>query len=156
ASGAKILSPVLFTLSILLSAGLLFMAQPLMARGVSPLTGGSSTTWSITIFFFQMMMLTGYLYVHLLAKLPRIRHQVGIHVIFWLCAVGMMPLTLDLQVRSEIATYGGIEVEILFHLISSAGIPIIFLGSNILLIQIWYGRTRGPSAHDPYFLFGAS
>lgn len=103
-----------------------------------------------------MMMLTGYLYVHLLAKLPRIRHQVGIHVIFWLCAVGMMPLTLDLQVRSEIATYGGIEVEILFHLISSAGIPIIFLGSNILLIQIWYGRTRGPSAHDPYFLFGAS
>lgn len=152
----QIISPVLFTLSILLSTGLLFMIQPLLSRSVTPILGGSVTTWSLAIFFFQVVMIVGYLYTHLLTKLPRIRHQIGIHILLWLCAMGLMPVTSVIEDGSDLSFYGDIEIKILIHLTVTAGLPVVFLAANAPLIQTWYGRTRGPSAHDPYFLYGAS
>lgn len=152
----QIISPVLFTLSILLSTGLLFMIQPLLSRSVAPVLGGSVTTWSLAIFFFQVVIIVGYLYTHLLTKLPRIRHQIGIHIILWLCAMGFMPVTSTIGDGSDLSQYGDIEVNILMHLTATAGLPVVFLAANAPLIQTWYGRTRGPSSQDPYFLYGAS
>ena len=36
------------------------------------------------------------------------------------------------------------------------GMPFAVLSANAPLIQSWYGRSGGPSADDPYFLYGAS
>ena len=39
---------------------------------------------------------------------------------------------------------------------AGVGLPFAVLSANAPLIQAWYARSGGPSAHDPYFLYGAS
>ena len=57
-----------FTLSIFLSATLLFSVQPLFAKLVLPLLGGSSSVWNTAMVFFQGTLLGGYIYAHLISK----------------------------------------------------------------------------------------
>ncbi|HEU0160579.1 MAG TPA: hypothetical protein VFR00_14750, partial [Hyphomicrobiaceae bacterium] len=66
-----------FTLTTFLSALLLFAIQPMFAKTVLPILGGSPSVWSVSVFFFQAALLAGYLYAHLLTtKVPA--HLTGI------------------------------------------------------------------------------
>src|SRR5690606_27922134 len=55
-----------FTVTTFLSALLLFAIQPMFAKMVLPVLGGSPQVWSVSVFFFQAALLAGYLYAHLL------------------------------------------------------------------------------------------
>src|SRR5215510_148709 len=60
-----------FTTTTFLSALLLFAIQPMFAKMVLPVLGGSPSVWSVSVFFFQGALLAGYLYAHLLInKVP--------------------------------------------------------------------------------------
>jgi hypothetical protein len=52
------------------SAFLLFVVQPLLAKWLLPVFGGSPGTWAACMLFFQVMLLVGYAYAHVLARLP--------------------------------------------------------------------------------------
>ena len=54
-----------FALPIGLSAFLLFSVEPLVGRLVLPVFGGTPAVWATTLFFFQAVLLLGYLYGHL-------------------------------------------------------------------------------------------
>lgn len=151
---ARYVTPVLFTVSILLSAGLLFLVQPLLTRMITPLIGGASGVWTTATLFFQAMMIGGYLYAHLITRLPRIRHQIGLHLMLWLLASSALPLAIPSGWEPDLNT--PIQTQTLTLYAITVGLPFFFLSANAPLIQTWYGRTRGPSAHDPYFLYGAS
>ena len=51
---------LLFTLTLFLSAFLLFCVQPMIAKMILPLLGGSPAVWSTCMVFFQAMLLAGY------------------------------------------------------------------------------------------------
>ena len=69
-----------FLLAIFLSAFLVFQVQPIIARYVLPAYGGSPAVWTACMMFFQLALLCGYLYAHLLAhRVPR-RGQAFMHV----------------------------------------------------------------------------
>jgi len=53
-----------FALAIGLSAFLLFSVEPLVGRLVLPVFGGTPGVWTTTLFFFQAVLLIGYLYGH--------------------------------------------------------------------------------------------
>ena len=55
-----------FTATTFISALLLFSIQPLFAKMVLPVLGGSSSVWAVALFFFQAALLVGYGYAHLL------------------------------------------------------------------------------------------
>ena len=54
-----------FALPIGLSAFLLFSVQPLIGRLVLPVFGGTPAVWATSLFFFQTILLVGYLYGHI-------------------------------------------------------------------------------------------
>src|SRR5204863_253427 len=54
----------LYALTMLVSATLLFLVQPMFARMVLPLLGGSPAVWNTTVVFYQAMLLGGYGYAH--------------------------------------------------------------------------------------------
>ena len=54
-----------FALPIGLSAFLLFSVEPLVGRLVLPVFGGTPAVWATILFFFQAVLLAGYLYGHL-------------------------------------------------------------------------------------------
>ena len=150
----RFVAPVLFTLAILASAGLLLFIQPLLTRVVTPLAGGAPGVWTTAMFFFQCVAIVAYLYAHLITRLPRIRHQIGIHLMLWLIATSTLPLGVPPGWTPDPA--GSLQLQTLTLYARTVGLPFLFLSASAPLIQTWYARTRGPSAHDPYFLSGAS
>ena len=61
--------------TIFLSAFLLFLVQPLIAKQILPWFGGSAAVWTTCMLFFQTVLLLGYAYadaaVRWLATQPR-------------------------------------------------------------------------------------
>jgi hypothetical protein len=61
-----------FTVCLFASAFLLFLAEPMVAKMVLPLVGGTSAVWATSVLFFQTVLLIGYGYSHWLAMRLRL------------------------------------------------------------------------------------
>src|SRR5215475_12647278 len=75
-----------FAFAMFASAALIFTLQPLFARMVTPLLGGSPAVWNTSMVFFQAALLAGYIYAHVLARLKDLRLQAAIHAAVLLIA----------------------------------------------------------------------
>ncbi|MEO5903983.1 MAG: hypothetical protein ABIQ55_08230, partial [Gemmatimonadaceae bacterium] len=65
----------LFALTTLSSAFLLFWIEPLFAKMVLPMLGGSPAVWNTCLMYFQAVLLVGYLYAHVTSRLLSSRKQ---------------------------------------------------------------------------------
>jgi len=146
--------PVLFTTTIFLSASLLFFVQPLFAKIVLPQIGGAPAVWTTAMLFFQSVLIGGYLYAHLLTKHVPLRLQVVCHMVVWAFALFFLPLSIPAGWSYDATGSAAWQTLLLFA--AGVGVPFAVLSANAPLIQIWYGKSGGPSADDPYFLYGAS
>ncbi len=151
---ATALAPAVFTLTIFSSAALLFFVQPLFTRIVLPQIGGAPAVWTTAMLFFQSVLLAGYLYAHLLVRLPSVAAQAGIHLALWAAALLFLPLGIPEGWRYD-AT-GSTVAQTLALYALGVGLPFAVLSANAPLLQAWYRRSGGASAEDPYFLYGAS
>ena len=76
ANGAGALA--LCAATIFVSAFLLFLVQPLIARQILPWFGGSAAVWTLCLVFFQVVLLLGYFYADRLSRRP-LRTQAAVH-----------------------------------------------------------------------------
>ena len=148
------LTPVLFTITIFLSASLLFFVQPLFTKVVLPLIGGAPAVWATAMLFFQTVLIGGYLYAHLSTKYLSVLAQIGLHLVLWAIALLFLPLTVPNGWQFDPTAPLATQTLLLFAL--GVGMPFAVLSANAPLIQSWYANSHGPSADDPYFLYGAS
>src|SRR5262245_46616477 len=65
--------------AIFLGAFLLFQVELLIAKPILPWFGGSAAVWLACLLFFQVALLGGYLYAHLLAKYVPPKLQAFLH-----------------------------------------------------------------------------
>lgn len=63
----------LFAAVVFLAAFLLFFVEPIAAKQLLPLLGGSAAVWITCLVFFQTALLLGYLYAHWLGTHPNWR-----------------------------------------------------------------------------------
>jgi len=68
-----------FAVALFLSAALLFLVQPMAARGLLPVLGGTPAVWTGAMLFFQTLLLAGYAYAHLLSSRLSLRRQILLH-----------------------------------------------------------------------------
>ena len=54
----------IYAATVFLSAFLLFLVQPLIAKLILPWFGGSAAVWNTCMLFFQILLLAGYSYAH--------------------------------------------------------------------------------------------
>ena len=144
-----------FTSTTFLSALLLFAIQPMFAKTVLPVLGGSPSVWSVSVFFFQAALLGGYLYAHLLInKVPP--HLTGHHspraCAWWRSSV--LPIGMVTWVGEPPA--GDPYLWQLGMFAASIGLPFMAVSANAPLLQAWFARTGHPNARDPYFMYAAS
>src|SRR5580658_2950137 len=59
-------SRLVYAATIFLSSLLLFLIEPIAAKQLLPILGGSSAVWLTCLVFFQITLLLGYLYAHTL------------------------------------------------------------------------------------------
>src|SRR5262245_63787491 len=84
----------LFALTMLLSAGLMFFIQPLFSKMVLPRFGGSPSVWNTCLVFFQVLLLAGYVYAHLVITAMRARTQVVLHACVLLLPLASLPVAV--------------------------------------------------------------
>src|SRR5271156_2271855 len=60
----------LFASVVFLASFLLFLVEPIAARQLLPILGGSAAVWITCLVFFQVALLLGYLYAHWLSRRP--------------------------------------------------------------------------------------
>ena len=53
------LPPALFAATVFASAGLVFLVEPMVAKLVLPMLGGSPSVWNTSLAFFQIALLAG-------------------------------------------------------------------------------------------------
>src|ERR1043166_4783262 len=82
----------LYTLTIFLSAFLLFEVQPIIAKIILPWFGGTSAVWSTCRLFFQVVLLLGYWYAHWLNRRFPPRRQAILHVVILSLSLASLPI----------------------------------------------------------------
>ena len=141
----------IFTLTILCSATLLFLVQPLFGRFLLPILGGSAGVWNTCMVFFQATLLLGYLYADVLTRRCSLAVQLLIHAGVLTAAAACLPLSTQ-PAPGE----GSPTLWLLQTLAVSVGPPFFALCATAPLLQRWFSQTPDPAAEDPYFLYGAS
>ncbi|MBM3853184.1 MAG: ferrichrome ABC transporter permease, partial [Verrucomicrobia bacterium] len=141
-----------FALTIFIGAFLLFQVQPLIGKYILPWFGGSPGVWTTCMLFFQLLLLGGYVYAHLVSRRLRPRTQAAVHLVLLVVALAMLPIT---PADSWKPTAGGEPTwQILLLLAASLGLPYLVLATTGPLMQDWFRRTA-PGA-SPYRLYALS
>ncbi len=147
-------APFLFALALFSSAALLFLVEPMLARMLLPLLGGTPAVWNTCLVFFQAALLTGYLYAHASLHWLGKRTQLAVHLTVLLSALLVLPLRLPAagapQARQNPVLW------ILITLAATVGVPFFALAASAPVLQKWFAWTSHRSAADPYFLYAAS
>lgn len=142
----------LYAATVFLSAFLLFLVQPLIAKLILPWFGGSAVVWNTAMLFFQVLLLAGYAYAHYTIQNLKPKAQFRLHTGLLVAAVLLAPVLPPdfLKPHGDTAPVG----PILIVLLVSIGLPYFLLSTSSPLLQAWYARSRGMAA--PYRLFALS
>ena len=136
--------------AIFLSAFLLFLVQPVVAKMIVPWFGGSAAVWTTCLLFFQLILLLGYGYAHWLVKRLNARQQSMVHL--GLLAVSLLWLPLGPALSLKPAGMEEPMGRILLVLLATVGLPYFLLSTTGPLLQAWSARSMAL----PYRLYALS
>ena len=146
--------PILvFRVSIFTSAYLLFLVEPMIAKMILPLAGGSPAVWTTSVLFFQSVLLVGYGYSHWLSMKLQWKWQAALHGALLLAPLPLLPIHL---IPGWNPPSSNPAAWLVLVLSVAVGLPFLVLSTTSPLIQYWFSRTTHPQASDPYFLYRAS
>lgn len=149
------------SLTIFLSAFLLFLVQLIISKRILPWFGGTPAVWTTCMLFFQLLLLAGYSYAHFLTSRCSRTMQVRIHgillattlvwlsIAWWQWGTPILPderwrpLTPDRPVQQILRLLG-----------ASVGLPFLVLASTSPLIQKWFSHTA--AGNQTYRLYAVS
>ena len=151
-SPAQRVAAVLFAFALFVSAFLLFVLEPMVAKSMLPKLGGTPMVWNTCVVFFQAALLVGYFAAHLGTRpgLPR--------WVAWLypALIAGAMIFLPLSFTRVPAPDDHPAVWLLGELMRVAALPTIALSMSAPALQAWFSRTQLQGAEDPYFLYAAS
>ncbi len=145
----------LFTITLILSAFLLFSVQPLFGKMVLPLLGGTPGVWNTAMVFFQAMLLGGYAYAHLSTKYMSVRAQAVLHMALLSLCVLVLPIAIPESWTNPPATENPVPWLLGLMTVVIGG-PFFVLAGTAPMLQRWFSTTDHPDAQNPYFLYAAS
>jgi len=142
----------IYAVTVFLSAFLLFLVQPLIAKQILPWFGGSAAVWATCMVFFQSVLLAGYAYADGLVRWGRSAAQRWLHGTLLAASIAVLPI-----VPAAVWKPSGEEeptLLILGLLAATIGLPYFLLSATSPLLQAWFARnfTEG----TPYRLFAVS
>jgi spermidine synthase len=151
---AHTISVAAFSVTMFLSAALLFLVEPMFAKMALPLLGGSAAVWTTCLVFFQATLLAGYAYAHASVKLAGKRTQIAVHAAVLLAPLALLPVHVP----------GGWAPPLqrdpvwwlLRLLLVAVGLPFFALSATTPILQKWFAHSGHPLSGDPYFLYAAS
>jgi hypothetical protein len=143
-----------YALAVFCAAALVFTVEPLVGKLTLPVLGGSPAVWNTSLAFFQIGLLAGYGYAHLLQKLTSLRYQAIVHIA--VLALTGLCLPLKLSTAFGPPSDEAPTVWLAATLFLTLGAPFAALSATAPLLQAWFARSRGADARGVYGLYAAS
>ena len=137
--------------TIFAAAFLLFGVQPLLGRYILPWFGGMPEVWTACMLFFQVFLLAGYAYAHLLSRLG-LRWQAAIHIVLTGVAAATLAIVPDAALKPE--PDDAPVVKILWICAVCVGAAYFVLSATSPLVQSWFARVL--PGRNPYRLYALS
>src|SRR3954453_8019162 len=116
---------LLYGTAAFLSAFLLFVIEPLAAKQLLPVLGGSSAVWLTCLVFFQTALLLGYLYAHWLTRSEDPSRQRRTHILVIILA--LIALSFGILLPSGSAGADPPIFTIFWNLPRTIGLPFLLL-----------------------------
>jgi hypothetical protein len=139
--------------TVFLGAFLLFLVEPMAAKQLLPVLGGSSAVWLTSLVFFQTTLLLGYLYAHWLTRTPT--QSWRNHLYLASLAIAVILIATQRLFPAQISQGSDHPVTTIFIVLTlTIGLPFLLLSSTSPLLQIWFLRDLGGTI--PYRLFALS
>jgi hypothetical protein len=145
---------IIFGATLCLSAFLMFLIEPIVARMVLPVFGGSSMVWNTCVAFFQVSLLAGYAYAHRFLQWADRPSRAALHLVVAVLPLWLLPFGLPAGWIPD--PHGSPVLSILAVLVVAVGLPFAVLATTASTMQRWFAATDDRSARDPYFLYVAS
>jgi hypothetical protein len=142
----------LYAGTVFLSAFLLFLVQPIIAKQILPWFGGSAAVWATCMVFFQVTLLAGYAYAHWTTRRMTPRRQAMVHVALLGISLLLLPIIPDAAWKPK----GGENPSwLIIGLLSvTVGLPYLLVSTTTPLVQAWFARRYRHAL--PYRLFALS
>jgi hypothetical protein len=152
----------MFGVVIFLAAFLLFQVQLIVAKHLLPWFGGTPAVWTTSQMFFQVLLLGGYSYAHVLTRMAGIRTQTYIHLALLLASVASV-LGLAVWAGTPLLAPGSLKPAgdenpgplLLLTLAVTVGLPFFVVATTGPLLQRWHAR-RSTSLSRTYRLYALS
>lgn len=130
-----------------------------MGKMLTPSFGGTSQVWMTCMLFFQVCLLVGYAYAHLLVTKTSLRFQRNFHALLLGCSALMLFYQgkmgrAPLDFGSAEPGAGSMVGSIFGYLVAHAGLPAVMLSATSPLLQSWFCK-RSPEV-SPYRLYAVS
>jgi len=144
----------LFTTAVFWAAVLLFVLEPMFAKMILPVFGGSPAVWNTSMVFFQSGLFLAYIYSHYVAQ-RKPAQSVLIHSIAIFTPLLVLPISI--RAASNLNTVVNHPTAAVWMIaVSSIGLPFFIVATSSPLLQRWFSQTAHREASDPYFLYAAS
>ncbi len=143
---------IIYALTIFVSAFLLFLIQPIIAKQILPWFGGTAAVWTTCLVFFQFALLAGYFYSDWLTRKVTPKRQAVVHIGLVVVAMLLLPIIPDVGWKPK-----GDEspsLRILALMTATIGLPYFLLATTSPLVQAWFARSYPDTS--PYRLFALS
>lgn len=147
-----------YALTAFLSAFLLFEVQLIVSKHILPWFGGSAAVWTTSMLVFQILLLAGYAYSHLISLGLPSQIQVRLHLALLAASLLVVIVTSFLwpsaitpseSLAAHNTAYPTRNVALIILL--AAGLPFFVLSSTAPLLQQWFARSiAGASAYRLY------
>ena len=138
--------------TILTSAFLLFQVQPIISKTILPWFGGSPAVWTTCVLFFQVLLLGGYAYAHVLTKYTSPLWQGRIHAALLAFAVLTLPIVPSDSWKPLDGAMPALRILVL--LLVKVGAPSFCSSSSGPLVQSWFFLAY--PGRSPYRLYALS
>lgn len=149
------LSPaILFATTLFLSAGLMFVLQPMFGKLLLPLLGGTPAVWNTCMVFYQTLLFGGYCYAHWLSSRFAAQRQIQIHTALLIFSIFALPVALP--ANPEPPTEANPAFWLVWTLFLAIGLPYFVVSTTAPLLQKWFSSLGHRSSNDPYYLYAAS
>ena len=143
---------LLHAATVFLSAFLLFLVQPVLAKQILPWFGGAAIVWTTCMVFFQLVLLLGYGYSHWIVSRVPPRRQGLVHIGLIALSLAFLPI-IPAESWKPLGDENPV-LRILQLLFATIGLPYLLLSTTSPLVQAWFAREFPGSS--PYRLFALS
>jgi len=144
---AKRIVVLVYWVTSFLSAFLLFQVQLIVGKYILPWFGGSAAVWTTSLLVFQVLLLGGYVYSHLVSLRlpPKIQVRLHLGVLgFAVLLVAALSLIWPSAITPAISWRPGSSSspvrDVTVIILLSVGLPFFVLSTTSPLLQHWFAR----------------